>query len=198
MSATQVMQVDDFQVRGYMIANVAGYLRDLVGEAEAKRMIDGMSPKNREIVLSTKSAVWSPVGALSELLNTIASNANGNDDEAQRLLINCGKYMAREATNTFLRLLMRMLTPALFAKKLPDLWSRDCNRGKLVVEMSDEKLLCKVFETAGFDHAVCTACGFVSFALETMGKKVEQTTLRDWSLKSPSKNGASFELVWSK
>jgi hypothetical protein len=161
-------------------------------------MIDGMSPKSREIVLSAKAAEWQPVSALSELLNTIAATAKGNDAEGQRLLINCGKYMAREATNTFLRLLMRMLTPALFAKKLPEFWRRDCNRGTFVVDLSSDKLLCKLVDTEGFDHAVCTACGFVTFALEAMGKNIEQTTIREWSLKSPSQSGNSFELVWSK
>ncbi len=84
--------------------------------------------KSREIVASAKSATWYPVATLAELLNSIASLAKGDEAKARELLINCGKYMAREATNTFLRLLMRM-TPALFAKKLPDFWGRDCTRG---------------------------------------------------------------------
>ncbi len=39
------VQQEEFQVRGYMILNVAGYLRDTVGEAEAKRIFDALSPK---------------------------------------------------------------------------------------------------------------------------------------------------------
>jgi hypothetical protein len=190
-------QQEEFQVRGYMILNVAGYLRDTVGEAEAKRMFDALSPKSREVVASAKSATWYPVATLAELLNSIASLAKGDEAKARELLVNCGKYMAREATNTFLRLLMRMLTPALFAKKLPDFWGRDCTRGKLSVDVNERKLVCRTHDMKGFDHAVCTGAGFATFALEAMGKTIESTTIKDWSLSSPSADGASFELVWT-
>ena len=49
----------------------------------------------------------------------------------------------------------------------------------------------------GFDHAVCTGAGFATFALEAMGKTIESTTIKEWSLNSPSADGASFELVWT-
>ena len=110
----------------------------------------------------------------------------------------CGKFMAREATNTFLRLLMRMLTPNLFAKKLPDLWKRDCTGGRLQVQVDEQKLVCHIYDAEGYDHLAAVATGYATFALETMGKVVEKTTIHGWSVERPYQQGDWFELIWQK
>ncbi len=189
------MAQEQFQVRGYMVLASVDYLRELAG-SEGQRIVDAFAPQTREVVVGGKAGAWAPVSAMSEVTAAIATLAGGDQDRARDLLIGCGASMAREATNTFLRLLMKMLTPALFAKKVPDLWSRDCNRGKLIVDVTDTKLVCQVLGTSGFDHAACTATGFVTFALQTMGKSLERTTVTGWSLEKPSTDEAAFEIIW--
>lgn len=193
MNATQPQ---DFRVRAYMMMSTAGFLREKIGEESAARIVQGLSPDARHAISTLKTADWCPVSTYSELLRAVASTSNGNENQARETLVASGEYVAREATNTFLRLLMKMLTPSLFAKKLPDFWRRDCSRGRFEVDVTEQKLVCRLFDIKGFDHVPCTAAGFVKFALTGMGKSIEGVTIRNWSLAAPCEDGASFELVW--
>jgi len=126
----------------------------------------------------------------------LAAKSNGNSEHARDRLIACGEFIAREATNSFLKIVIRMLTPNLLAKKLPDLWRRDCSEGTFEVDASGNKLAFRLAGMGGFDHVPCTAAGFVKFALTTMGKTVEQVQVHSWSLTQPCADGARVELTW--
>ncbi len=186
----------EFNVRGYAIVNAAAYLREALGEAEGRRVIEMMSPRVREVLASKKPAEWAPVAALTEITRAVAANAKGDNARAQEMLVTCGTFMAQEAANTFLKLLLKLITPDLLAKKIPDIWSRDFSCGRLVAEASPGRILCQAYGMQGFDHAVCTSAGFVSFVLGAMGKTIKSTTIRDWSLTNPCQDGASFEITW--
>jgi hypothetical protein len=180
-----------------MVQNAASFLRQTLGEQQGNRVIEGFSPKAREVIATAKAADWSPVTVFSEITQALAV-AGGNDEKAQQLLIACGAHMAREATNTFFRLVLKMLTVPLFVKRLPEFWKRDCSGGRLVLkEVTDQVVTFETYDMDGFKHAVCTAAGFVSFAVGTMGKTVEKITIRNWSVDKPSADGATFELTWS-
>ncbi len=188
----------DFQVRGYTVSACAAYLTEITGEQESKRLLEGLSPQARSGIAAASAApaAWGPAGVLSEVLTTIAAQGKGDEDRTRTILVNCGSFMAREATNTFLRLLMRMLTPTMFAKKLPDLWRRDCTHGTLIVDVNEQRFTCRVLETEGFIHAVCTIAGFITFTLQTMGKSIDKTTITGWSMQTPSPKEGYIELTW--
>ena len=190
--------MSDLQVRGYTITSTIAYLQDKLPAAEMQSLLENLSPQTKGVLQDIKPIGWYPVATIAELNWTIVSSLGKNDEARSRdALINCGRYMAREATNTFLKLLMRMLTPGIFAKKLPDFWSRDCTGGRLSAEVSDLKIACRIFETPGFDHVGAVAAGWVGFALEAMGKSIRTTTVTDWSLEKPNVDGAGFQFVWS-
>lgn len=189
-------EAKEFRVRAYMLLSNIEFLRQKLGQEQLGRIVEGLSPEARAIHTTAKAADWCPVGVYSEVLGAVAATAGGKEDLARDTLIASGEFVAREASNTFLRLLMRMLTPSLFAKKLPDLWKRDCSRGRLEVEVTDERLVCRMFETQEMDHAVCTGAGFVKFALESMGKSVQKVSIHNWSLAKPSGEGSWFEFTW--
>lgn len=188
-----------FQVRNYTVSACTAYLREITGEQEARRILDGLSPEARQTIAtaSNAGAAWCPVGVLSELLSAVADQGKGDEDRTRDVLIKCGQFMAHEATNSFLRILMRMLTPTLFVKKIPDIWRRDCSHGTLIPVLGEQKLSCRVVETDGFLHAPCTVAGFLSFALGTMGKSIEKTTVQGWSLKTPNPAEGQIELHWT-
>lgn len=185
---------DEFRVRSYMLLHTLEYLRNL----ETQKGLDPQIPDEiQRAVAKMGPADWCPGSWYVDIANALAKTANGDETRAKDLLIDAGTHVARTATNTFLRLLMKMLTPALFAKKMPDFWKRDCTLGSLEVEVSDRKIFCRLVDMEGFDHAVCTGAGFASYALQGMGKSVNSLILHDWSLAKPYVNGTSFEITWT-
>ena len=168
------------------------------GSRKADQILEGLSSAARAATTELKPADWFSVNVYAELLNALAAQSNGNVDDARDNLIACGEYVAREASNTFLKMLMRILTPSLFASKLPTLWRRDFSGGRLEADIQQDRLVCRMFEIKGFDHAPCTAAGFVKFAFGSMGKAIDRVQVHNWSLAEPCAEGASIELSWQR
>lgn len=184
------------QCRGYLLLCGVAYLRKSAGEQRAKQILDGLSPETKQAIATAKDASWCPLKAMSEVHRAVASLGNGDDTSAQQHLIDCGKFTATEASNTFLRLLMKLLTPVLFAKKLPDLWARDCKVGRFVVDVQDERIRNRLHDLTEWDHIGPVAAGYVTFALEAMGKTITKTEIHGWSLAKPSDPDCWFDVFW--
>jgi len=184
------------QMRGYVPLSAAVYLRGAAGEQAAQQLLGSMSPQARRALETATQASWCPAGDVAEVFQVIASLGKGNEDQARMHLVECGKHAAREASNTFLRLLMKLLTPAMFAKKLPELWGRDCTGGRITVQLHEDRIVNHLLDMDGFDHIAPVAVGYVMFALEAMGKSITKSTLHGWSLAQPSASDSWFEVSW--
>jgi hypothetical protein len=178
------------------VLKAAAYLRSRVGEEEAKRVFQAFSPELQHALNTAAPAAWLPVAHIAELHRAVAALGQGDDARAEAELVTCGRTISSEATNTFLKLVMRVLTPTLFAKKLPSLWARDATGGKYHVDVYEDRLVCRLSEMEAFDHIGPISVGYVSFALESMGKVIEKATLHNWSLDNPSAPDCWFELKW--
>jgi hypothetical protein len=132
------------------------------------------------------------------VFTAIAERGKGDDARARQLLVDCGTFLGTEATNTFLRLVMRMLTPALFAKKLPSFWARDSTGGRYEVDVTEQRIVCRLLEMEQFVHIAPISLGYVSFALKAMGKTIERSELHGWSLATPNPPEPWYELHWKK
>jgi len=186
----------DNSARSYMLINTANYLKHKLGPVEGQRLIESLSPATRSIVTAEKPASWSPMASYVELLRIVADQGKGDDSKARDSLIEAGRFVAQEASTTFLRLFLKMLTPNLFAKKAPTVWQRDFSRGRVEAEITEKRLVFRMLGIAEMDHIPCTAPGFISFAMESMGKSVKTINVHNWSLREPCVDGAYFELEW--
>jgi hypothetical protein len=184
------------QMRGYVLSSAAAYIKDTAGQERGAKVLASLSPHLRRALETVKPAGWCSAENLSELYRAVASLTEGDEDRTRESLIECGRYTAREASNTFLRILMKLLTPAMFAKKLPDFWARDCTGGKIEVQLKEDMLANRLTDMKGLEHIGPVAVGYVKFALEAMGKSVTRTKLYDWSLADPGPNNCSFEIFW--
>jgi len=185
------------EVRGYMISTTADFLRKTAAARGLADPSDQLSPPLRSALGNVLAVGWYPVAHIAELNRLIASYLGGNDEgRARTELTSCGRFMANEATNTFMRLLMKVLTPGLFAKKLPDLWRRDCTHGKLELQVDDRSLTLNLSDMDGHDHIGAVMPGYVGFALERMGRVVQDVTLEGWSLAKPDASGAKIKFTW--
>jgi hypothetical protein len=187
----------ELQFRGYMMTHAMSFLRERIGP-EWPRVQAQFSPEMQALLTSDiKHAGWYRMSLFNEITRQIIANVGSNEPDASReALFQCGKYMAREATNTFLKILLKLLTPGLLAKKLPELLKRDFTSGRLVAEMNGRTLSCEYIDMGEFEHCIAMAPGFVATAFEAMGKKIEKVEIPGWSLDKPSMDRARYELTW--
>lgn len=184
--------MSDIQVRGYAILHAGAYLRETAGE----QAMDALSPALKQALATATAASWQPVSHVSELFHAVAKLGKGDEEKARDHLEKCGEYQAVAATTTFLKLVMKILTPSMFAKKLPSLWARDATGGTYEVEVFDDHILCRLKNMEAFEHFAPTSVGYVRHTLKQMGKVVTKSTLHGWGLDKPSSSDTWFDMHW--
>jgi hypothetical protein len=182
----------DLQVRGYAIVHAGKYLR----EAGGQKAIEALSAPLQRVLDVATPVAWTPVSHMAELFHAVAKLGDGDEEKARHHLEKCGEYQGMAATSTFLRLVMKVLTPAMFAKKLPTLWSRDSTVGSYSCDVFDDHIVCRMHGMESLEHFAPTSVGYVRFTLGAMGKEVLSSTLHGWSLKEPSSSLMWFDMYW--
>ena len=190
--------MSETHMRGYIIVHTIQYLREKLGDTEWARIESSLSPGLQAVLAGeVKHGGWYPISHTVELNRVLLDRMAQKDDASARdALHHCGRYIAGAATNTFLKMLMKMLTPGLFARKLPDVFRRDFSSGRLESSLEGRKLICRYYDVPGFEHSAVLASGFAAKAFEGMGKDVETFSVHNWSLREPNTDGSWFELTW--
>lgn len=186
-------------VRGYSIQQTAAFIDKYYDDDTRKHLYEHVSAEVREQVGQLSSASWYPQRYAVELLRGIAGVKN-DEVGSYNDLVASGKYVAIEATNTFLKLLLKMLTPALFFKKVPSFWERDTrNCGRYEVdtsEASEGRVLMRLVGAVGYDHVCIAGIGFLENALANMGKRDLKIMQKGWSLATPSPPEVELDIRW--
>jgi hypothetical protein len=188
-------------VRGYVLTQSISFIESDHFEPQMRRhMMESLPSDVVNALPGIKPQQWYSRDLLVALQRAVASS---RDTEAgvYDILIAYGAHVCGEATNTFLKLLLKILTPALFAKKIPDFWQRDHRnsaRFTVDVQRADQGLIkMHMTDAAGFDHIAIPSMGFVLHALTLMGKKNVRMTQQGWSLATPGPNDVDYEVSWT-
>jgi hypothetical protein len=193
--------MDERKIKSYGFNATVEFVEKNYDEAARKRIFGGLSPAGRSFMETAKKAQWAPPEYSGELWTGIAKeHPTGN--EAQDQLVKAGRYQGAYATNTYLKLLMKMLTMKMFAKKFPDIWARDANFGKLVVgeiaEIEKGKLMLGFRELGKFPYFGPITQGWFSYSFETMGLKNVKVELQDWTLQNPDPGEVTYHVTWTR
>jgi hypothetical protein len=177
-----------------MLIHALAYVRE---SPRTRGLIEQIPPNIVQHAETVKLAEWCDARYAIDVFRCIANHAGGDEALARELLIEAGQSISKTAANTFLRLLMKMLTPTVFAKKMPDFWRRDSTMGTLEVEIEDQRLTVYMVDMDSFDHVACTTAGFVKNAFEGMGKKIVKIETPDWSFATPYVPRSKLILTWT-
>lgn len=189
--------MSEIQGRGYMLASAVSFFRQEAG-ADADRIIGGLSNELQEVLANIQPAGLYSIRHFGEFNHAVGMHlSDGDEEKAREVLLACGRHTGREASNTFLKLLMKVLTPKLIAKKFPDFWKRDFTGGKIEVDLGPNHLDFKIFDMTGHSHLCPLSAGWTGYNLEMMGQKVTDIQIHDWSLHDSARNGSWFRLVWA-
>jgi len=187
------------QIRGHVILSTLAFLR-LHSEAAQRPYEADISLELRQALEGVKAAGWYPRQHHTGLLSALTAGKARDEAAIYAALLECGASLAAP-DNQFSRLLMKVMTPELFLKKLPKFWSRDHQHGgQLELEALDEanaRGKIRLSGVAGYNHAAIVWLGFVKGVLDelTGGDSAVQQT--GWSYTSPGPNDVFYEVHWS-
>ena len=187
-------------LRGYSIQRTGAFIDSYYDEGTRTRLYDGVPAEVREALAHMEPAEWYPRDYSVALLRGIVAVKN-DAERSYEDLVACGAFVAGEATNTFLRLLMKILTPTMFFKKIPEFWARDTKGcGRFEADLSDAgegRLQMRFLEAEGFDHMCISSIGWIRYSLEAMGKQNVEIAQTGWSLTNPSPSVVHYEVKWT-
>jgi hypothetical protein len=186
-------------IRGHVIQHTVTYFRTQCDPDTALR-IDAALPfelkaQLRELV----PASWYPRRCEAELLQAIA-HVHGDEESTRRILRRCGAAMA-VGDNEFMKLLMRVLTPELFLKKLPAFWSRDHqdSAGYHLDRLDAEarRASFRLSGIAGYTHSALIWEGWIEEIFREICGASSEVRQAGWTWSAPAPAEVSFEVTWS-
>lgn len=187
------------RIRGYSVQQQSRFLdSDRFPAATRAQRRANLPAEIRDSAEGLDPATWYPRSYAVALFRAMTADAK-SEAEAYETMVACGEFIGAEATNTFLKLLMKLMTPVLFAKKLPTFWERDMQGGGLEVDLGEadsRKLTVRAVDVAGFEHIGPVTEGWVRFALRSIGNPVVETSQTGWSLATPGPETFVLTVRW--
>ncbi|MFT3924581.1 MAG: hypothetical protein QM778_18725 [Myxococcales bacterium] len=185
--------------RGNHIIPLRDYMNAKFDEGTRRRMYEGLSPDTQEMLKKVAHEDWYPTRMVSEMHSAIF-NARGNPQQGYEDMIAGGAAVAEYSVNTFMRLLIKLMTPEMLAKKWPAIWLKSHNFGAMETELDPNdprKLKLMLSDVEDYHYIGPTVMGFLSFSLKAMGKdtaKVDELDNPDKTRKNSRRY--DFIITW--
>ncbi|CAN5599612.1 hypothetical protein BH09MYX1_BH09MYX1_64270 [soil metagenome] len=184
--------------RGYVLAASLRYVEVSYDEPVQKQFLGLLSRETREHAPYVDKLKWYPVAQASDVFRAVVDLHDRDDLASRRALARLGMFLGEAATQSYLRLVSRFLTPALFARKLPEFWARDYVGGNLVVEsLIDKKVIAFHHHgIEGFDYLSGVYGGFLEHCLKLVGVGNARVETEGFSLEKPGPDEALYTARW--
>lgn len=154
--------------RGMYITTVSRFIETYPPELQAQ--IKAKIPADvRTALTNIRPGDWYPLHFASQQVRAIFE-LYPNRDDAEREIQRCGAYIGEQATNSFLRLLMKMLTLKMMVSKWPEFWLKYHNFGRMRVEIPGPGHLVFIIEP-GYDYMYLMGQGWIEVACKGLGLK---------------------------
>jgi hypothetical protein len=191
--------MSEAMIRGHILAHTVRFARAHLDWSGSERLASQLSVELSSVLEGVTGAGWYPRKYQVELLHAFAS-ARGRSEVAYGDLILCGSAMAA-VDNHFMSLLMKVMTPELFVRKLPMFWKRD-HQGSGAIEVaafadgSTEASL-KLTGVSGYDFAAVLWLGWIKHVLDGLCSGRADVSQTGWSWPNPGPAEVVFDVRWS-
>jgi hypothetical protein len=180
-------------VRGYLVLGALSFVETRFGRNARDQVLGGLAPRLPADADSLTPGTWCPRECLVDVMRSIAASAGDRPDDA---LAACGATLAATACDTFLKVVLGLMTAELFSKKIPKLWEIDYrSSGDLKVDLgrlSESRVQVVAGGVAGFDHFGPLYAGWLYECLRRSGgtrSRVAPTTI--------GPDSVAWQLDWS-
>jgi hypothetical protein len=186
------------QIRGYIIAHTARFARAHLDETDSLRFDGELGVDLKTLLGEIVPFGWYPRRYEVELLRALA-DVRGRESAYGDLML-CGSSMA-SINNQFMTLLMRVMTPELFVKKLGKFWERDHQGGgRIEFEATAGEAKqghIKLSDVAGYDHSALLWLGWMKQVLDGLCAGKGEIAQSGWSWNSPGPSEVVYRVRWS-
>ena len=155
-------------VKGIHILPLHDFIKESYDEQTQAGIYERISEPAREMLKTVKREDWMPLALVANVADALFK-ASKDPQEGYQEVVKSGAAIADYATNTYVRLLIKLMTPKIMASKWPDIWKKSHNFGVMQCHLeSDRMLRMTLSDVAGYTHIGPTAVGFLTFALKAM------------------------------
>jgi len=190
--------MEELTTKGSAILASAEFSDVLCDRIGRPRVRERFSPELKAALATMKRTTWHPRAMWIEVLRAVVSVHN--DPLASHAdLAECGKAICEDAASTFMKLILKIMTPRLFAKKFPDFWVRDMRGGVMTVdpsELTHNRFVAHLVDVDGFEHVGPAGCGFIGFAMEKITGGPVNIVVSPWSLERPGPAEVRWDVSW--
>jgi hypothetical protein len=158
-------------LNGRFLTAASAYLKSDV-DAEVRNGIRaGLSPETERALSSATAREWYPVEQIVEVYDAL--RASYPDERAARGgIVQVGKLVADQAANTFMRLFMKVSTPAMLFRQFPKIWPKYADFGEFQLDsIQANQFEFSVRDLAPMKYWPLIGIGWTSYMLEAMNKK---------------------------
>ncbi len=182
------------RAKGNIIVATRRFVETELDADKRTAVMEALPATIRDVLPGVSRGDWCPREYVSAMWAAL-HHVEPDDEGALALLDRCGRFIGHDATNTFLRLLVRLLTPSVFARKFPRIWTKDFDFGRVEARVADKELVIGVLDIEGFDYFAHTAAGWFSHAMGTMGCTGVRAA-HDVTLAEPGPADVRISLTW--
>ena len=186
-------------MRAYTVQRELEFIDQYFDEPDREQVKAKIPHDIQEEIRRLSRVDWCPIEYSSAVLHAIAS-AKHDPKGSFRDIVECGKFVSVEATNTFYKMLLKVVTPAIFFKKTQTIWSKDFKDvGTWEVQMHEggKSASLSLSGVGGMDHLAPVSEGFLTYVVESMGYGQVSCETHGWSLENPGPESVRFEMHWS-
>lgn len=163
--------MSDRRIKGTNLVQIAAFIDERYSHSDRQKIYAELSDELKAKLKSIEPSEWYPVDDENALERAMASVAP-SEEEAEKKARELGRHLFTMALGTFMRLVLRVLTPAMFLKKTRDIWPRMFNFGSFEADpsmMKDNKAVMIMRGVEGCDYFPSVSAGFIEEAVAAIG-----------------------------
>lgn len=189
----------DAEVKGYIIIATDKCVREVYDPAAQERIRSRLSDETRQQTESIARSKWYPATCWTELIESACQEEHSPSNRLERMRT-VGRYLAMDATGTYLRLLLKLFTPGMFLRRLPTFFERDMRPGKVTADLSaldDRKVILSILGAEDFSYLASISSGWIEFVFEQIGVKASDVKIASPSGDQSRSDDIRLEITWN-
>jgi len=182
-------------IKGVHILPLHDFIAELDDDERKAGIYDRMRQETREMLKSVQREQWRPMQLVADINDAIYTSCN-EPAEGYADMVAAGKVIADYAAGTYVRLLIKLMTPKILASKWPAIWSKSHNFGEMKCKLETDRLLRMTLDDVrDYTHVGPSTVGFLTFSLNAMGLPDAKVVQLEREA-SPNSTRYEFQVTW--